>query len=132
MSGELKRLSWSFSPCEEPSWDKTLKLWHAGSGRELATLHGHPDLVAAVAFTPDGRRLLSGSSDGTLRLWDTQTGQEAMTFRLPRQGAASVAAPPAVQSLACSVDGRRIAAGTRANDLKEMGLIQVWEAAPAR
>jgi WD40 repeat protein len=36
--------------------------------------------VNAVAVTGDGKRAVSGSSDGTLKVWDLQSGQEVATF----------------------------------------------------
>ena len=36
----------------------------------METLQGHKDKVYSVAFTPDGRGLVSGSSDKTLKYWD--------------------------------------------------------------
>ena len=30
----------------------------------------------AVAFSPDGTKVLTGSSDNTARIWDVTTGQE--------------------------------------------------------
>ncbi|MBD2532075.1 pentapeptide repeat-containing protein [Nostoc flagelliforme FACHB-838] len=38
-------------------------------------LHGHADFVWGIAFSPDGRLLVSGGRDGTLRLWNVQDGQ---------------------------------------------------------
>ncbi|KAJ6070716.1 hypothetical protein N7467_012035 [Penicillium canescens] len=43
-------------------------------GSELQILEGHSSWVWSVIFSPDGRLLASGSSDGTIRLWDTVTG----------------------------------------------------------
>lgn len=40
----------------------------------------HPKQANAVAFTPDGRQLLSTCHDGLLRIWDVATGQVATSF----------------------------------------------------
>ena len=41
----------------------TLVLWDASSGKELRAFNGHEKYVMSVAFSPDGSRLASGSSD---------------------------------------------------------------------
>src|SRR4051812_45012268 len=40
-----------------------------------ATLIGHPSYVLAVSFSPDGKTLASGGSDGSLTFWDVGTGR---------------------------------------------------------
>jgi WD40 repeat protein len=45
-------------------------LWDATTGRETHTLKGHTSGVMWVAFSPDGKRIVSGSWDNTLKLWD--------------------------------------------------------------
>jgi WD40 repeat protein len=42
----------------------------------VLALTGHHSQVRAVAFSPDGRRALTGSYDGTARIWDTATDRE--------------------------------------------------------
>ena len=43
-----------------------------GDGQEVARLTGHSSYVWSLAFSPDGKTLVSGSGDSTVRLWDTE------------------------------------------------------------
>ena len=43
---------------------------------------GHSDAVFSVAYSPDGRQLLSGSYDFTVRVWDVATGQCTATLQV--------------------------------------------------
>ena len=52
---------------------KTLKVWDLETGRVLATLRGHTDVVNACAVTPDSRHVVSASNDKTLKVWDLET-----------------------------------------------------------
>ena len=59
-------------PPEQRGWEwRYLKRQTRGG---VFTLYGHTGPVNSVAFSPDGTRILTGSSDFTAKLWDARTG----------------------------------------------------------
>ena len=75
---------------------------------------GHTSPVSLVAFSPDGRLIVSGSWDNTIQLWHAQTGGQVGN---PLQGHTE-----SVLSVAFSPDGRHIVSGSWDKT------IQLWDA----
>ncbi len=55
--------------------DYSLRLIDVTTSEELRRFEGHEEVVADIAFSPDGRLALSGSVDQRVILWDTVTGR---------------------------------------------------------
>lgn len=78
----------------------------------VATMKGHHEAVYSVAFTPDGKHVVSGSGDSTLKIWDSATGKEIKSFGGPA-GHKNL-----VMSVSISPDGSLIASGGTDNTAK--------------
>src|SRR5207249_2432916 len=85
--------------------------------RGQRTLMGHTRAVLSVCFSPDGKRLASGSEDSTLKEWDAATGRNLRTLTGHQGG---------VFSLSFSPDGKRIASGSWVP--YNPGELKLWEA----
>jgi len=56
--------------------DGVIGVWSVTERRLLWALEGHRRLLDALAFSPDGRWLASGSKDNSVRLWDMEAGEQ--------------------------------------------------------
>jgi hypothetical protein len=76
-------------------------LWRFCHG-DLFTLR-HTEPVSSITFSPDGKKLASGSWDRTVKLWDVATGQELATLEGHKAR---------ITSIAFSPDGKKLASGS--------------------
>jgi hypothetical protein len=101
------------------SYDKSVKIWDAGSGLLLQTMSGESEPIYAVAFENNGKRVISGGKDGIIAIRDTDTGAR-MLHPLRPESSYGWDVLPAVSSLAISPDGSQIASGYAD------GTIKIW------
>jgi WD40 repeat protein len=97
--------------------DHQIRIWDARDGAVIRTLTGHLAPVHTLAFSPDGKHLVSGSSDQTIKIWEVATGRAVFT--------GSGHARP-VNRVAYSPDGRLIASAS------EDKTVRLWESASGR
>ncbi len=56
-----------------PYSDNSVRLWDLATGHELRAFAGHTNTVTAVAFSTDGKHVISASADATIRIWDQKS-----------------------------------------------------------
>ncbi|HKO99575.1 MAG TPA: caspase family protein [Pyrinomonadaceae bacterium] len=90
------------------SWDTTIMVREAQSGRLIRVLGKHPGGVTSIAFSPSGEMLASGGWDNNVKLWNVRNGN--MLRNIP--GVGFVAFSPREELIACAaVNGRKIDVG---------------------
>ncbi len=80
--------------------DDEVYVWNVNNGRERTRFMGHRGTIYAMAVSPDGRLVATGSGDKTARLWNVKTGNEVL--RLTGHDSR-------VSAVAFSRDGKRVA-----------------------
>ncbi len=85
--------------------------------KPLLVLKGHKDWVTSVAFSPDGKTVVSGSEDKTIRIWSIESGMNVRTLRGHEAG---------VSAVTFSKDGKRIVSGSWDKTLK------IWNVADGK
>ena len=81
------------------SRDNTARVWEVATGKQVLLLSGNKSQVEAVAFSPDGTRVLTGSD--TARLWNITNDTRQL----------SMSAPAGITVSALAPDGKSIAVG---------------------
>jgi WD40 repeat protein len=94
---------------------EAIRIWDAETGELVGgPFEGHTGYVEAVAYSPDGNRVVSGSRDRTVRIWDVGTGELVVA---PFEGHTRW-----VWSVAYSPDGKRVVSGSADHT------VRIWDA----
>lgn len=81
---------------------KNIHIYDASTYKELTLLTGHTETILVLAYSPNGKFLISGSSDKTTRSWDTDSGKHLRTHR-------KYTGP--INAIAFSADGKHFICG---------------------
>ena len=97
--------------------NRDIRLWNTETGDELVIpvldvlplgMHDNPPTILELAFSPDGRWLVSGTTEGDIRMWDVATGEALTVFAEPTEQENL----GHISALAFSPDRALLAAGT--------------------
>ena len=92
-------------------WNE-VRLWDTNTQSFLTPLTGHERFVLAVAFSPDDKRLVSGSREGRVILWDVPNHQRLSTYDVHTDE---------VDVVVFSPDGKKFASASKD------GTVQLWD-----
>jgi hypothetical protein len=100
------------------SYDPTVWVWEASTGKGVAELRGHTAPVKSAVFSPDGKWVATASDDKMARVWEASTGKGVAVLE-------GHTAP--VKSAVFSPDGKWIATASSADPT-----VWVWEASTGK
>jgi RNA polymerase sigma factor (sigma-70 family) len=97
-----------------------IRLWDPATGKERASIQSHTWPVAHLAFTPDGKTLISGGYDSTIKFWDWDgkaQPQERLTI--------TVGQGQGIYDMALSPDGKTLVVASE-------GTVKLWDVATGK
>ncbi len=94
------------------------RIWNATTGAQVGSTITTPDVVFAVAFSPDGQTVASASGIGVARVWDVRTGALLHTLKGPDDSG--------LYAIQFSPDGRKLVTASSG------GSARVWDTATGR
>ncbi|KPI42145.1 Periodic tryptophan-like protein [Cyphellophora attinorum] len=99
-----------------------IHLWSVQTGALLDQLSGHEGPISTLAFTPDGRSLISGSWDRTIRIWSVfDRSQTSEVLQLTSDILCIAISPNSTQLAASTLDGQ-LTFWSLQNSTQESGL----------
>jgi WD40 repeat protein len=99
------------------AYEKSVRIWNVATRQQLVELSGHTEYVSAARFSPDNRRLLTGSADRTARVWDIDAGRTISILS---------GHTDTVNDASFSPDGARVVTASRD------GTARIWDSATGR
>jgi WD40 repeat protein len=97
--------------------DHIARIWDWAHESELHRLIGsYTETLSSIAFSPDGRTVVTGEHGGWVRFWNSPTGQELLYLRAPGQ-------PSRLQF---SANGKRLACWSANSGAAGQHEIRIW------
>ncbi len=86
-----------------------INLWDSATQSLIRSFIGHAGEITSIAFSSNGKRIISGSSDRTARIWDSENGRSLRT--IPEQ-------PAAITAVALNQDGTLAVTGSLSHEIR--------------
>lgn len=109
--------------------DFAARIWDADTGKLVQILKGHTRRLNAVAFSHDGKHVVTAAEDQTVRVWDVKTGKEVRRMSGPDSATGAGAAMLPLRALLLHPDGEYLVGGEGLfeTELPVRGRVFVWD-----
>ena len=93
---------------ETDSDPESILVWHVETGEQIGCFTEYPEKMEKLCFSPEGRYLATGSSNGVIRVWDTESGQQEAIYSNYADAQVSPSYSPTDGLLAAVVSKRKV------------------------